>query len=138
MAVSIDQSKKIRSAANFLREAGRGDEADVVEALAPPIRRRMPPRPPAADLIPIREAAERLGLGRNAIQRRIEQGMLDGVQDPDNGYRFVTRSTDERTLRTDESMRILAQPLLDDEKPIPHDSILGQMLRAAEQLDAEE
>lgn len=82
MAVSVDQSEKLRSAANFLREAGRDAEANAVEALASPITRRMPSKPPSADLIPIREAAERLGLSRNAVQRRIEQGVLDGVKDP--------------------------------------------------------
>ncbi|HEV2109462.1 MAG TPA: hypothetical protein VGR16_14480, partial [Thermomicrobiales bacterium] len=105
MAVSIDQSEKLRSAVAFLREAGREDEAAAVEGLLPPIRHRLPTRPPADDLIPIREAAERLGLSRNGVQRRIELETLDGVKDPDNGYRYVTRASLERNLRNAEIAR---------------------------------
>lgn len=119
----------------FLREAGREDEAAAVEGLLPPIRHRLPTRPPADDLIPIREAAERLGLSRNAVQRRIELETLDGVKDPDNGYRYVTRASLERNLRNAEIARVLATPLFDDDEPIPPDSLLGQMLRDAERLD---
>lgn len=138
MAVSIDQSEKLRSATNFLRAAGRDVEAEAVEALTPPVRQRLPTKPPADDLLPIGEAAERLNLSRNAVQRRIEQGMLDGVKDPGNGYRYVTRESVEQQMRDTEMVRILAQPLFDDEEPIPRDSVLGQMLLATARLDTEE
>lgn len=138
MAISIDQSEQLRSAAEFLRDAGREAEADAVAALAPPIRRRLPTRAPADDLLPIGEAAERLGLSRNAIQRRVEQGMLDGVKDPGNGYRYVTRGSVEQQIRDAETVTRLSNfPFYEDERIDPK-SILGQMLVAAEHLDAAE
>lgn len=135
MAVSVDQSELIRSATNFLRAAGRDIEAEAVEALTPPVRQRLPTPPPADDLLPIGEAAERLNLSRNAVQRRIEQGMLDGVKDPGNGYRYVTRESVEQQIRDAETVtRLFEFPFYEDDRIDP-ESVLGQMLVAADMLD---
>jgi hypothetical protein len=119
--------------------AGTSGRATNKSLLPPPKPRRLPPAPPSSehDLVPIAEAeaAARLGLSRNAVQRRIDIGLLDGVRDERNGYRFVTRALVE-TLRDAQEMiaAIAVMPGDTDEDHDP-DSLLAQMLREADLVD---
>jgi hypothetical protein len=132
---------KVKDAVDFLRAAGHEEEAVAVESLLPPPKpRRLPPVPPRSehDLVPIAEAAARLGLSRNAVQRRIEIGVLEGVRDERNGYRFVTNTSLDRLLDLARAQEAIASfPYYLDAGPVDPDSLLGQMLRAAEELDLE-
>lgn len=133
---------KVKDAVAFLRAAGREEEARAVESLLPPPKpRRLPPRPPATDqdLVPIAEAATRLGLSRNAVQRRIDSGLLKGARDDRNGYRFVTRASlnDLVALIHDLEVVSSASFYLDKDQDHP-DSLLSQMIRHAGELDGPE
>jgi len=58
--------------------------------------------------IPVSEAAERLGISRNSVIRRIKAGRLESYQDPDNGYHFVSERSVEATLRRLQALRAAA------------------------------
>jgi hypothetical protein len=135
-----DTLTKIQDAIAFLRHAGREDEANAVESLLSPQRsRRLPPTPPASEqeLVPIAEAAALLGIGRNAIQRRIESGLLSGVRDERNGYRFVTLESLERVLKTIRALDVISSfSYFADQHPEDDPtSLTAQMLRHADDLD---
>jgi hypothetical protein len=114
MAISTETDRRIEAAIAHLRQAGLEDEARAVEELLAahrPAPRRLPPTPPAGDLVPIAEAARRLGLSRNAVQRRIDSGFLAGERDPENRYRFVSRASLERLLEFQRGVEVIAAPI---------------------------
>ena len=132
---------KVRDALAFLRRSGRDDEAAAIESLLPAARpRRLPTAPPSdeRELVLIAEAAARLRLGRNAVQRRIDIGLLEGIRNERNGYRFVTRASLDRLLDMVQMQEaIMAFPYYLDAGPIDPDSLLGQLPRVVEE-DAED
>ena len=132
---------KAQDAVDFLRAAGREEEAVAVESLLPPRKpRRLPPAPPNSerehDLVPIAEAATRLGLSRNAVQRRIDTGLLQGTRDERNGYRFVTRASLNELLTLIHDLEVVSSTsfYLDKDQNGP-DSLFAQMVRHADELD---
>jgi len=58
--------------------------------------------------IPVAEAAERLGISRNSAIRRIKSRRLEGYQDPENGYYFVSERSVEAVLRRLKALRAAA------------------------------
>jgi hypothetical protein len=142
-AASPDTLSKLQDAIDFLRDAGREEEARAVETLLPSLKpRRLPPRPPESkqELVPIAEAAARLGLSRNAVQRRIESGLLEGVRDERNGYRFVTRESLNKLLDLVQVLDIVSSfSYFRDQHPEEDPtSLTAQMLRYAEGLDRDD
>jgi hypothetical protein len=129
---------KVREALAFLRESGREDEAAAIESLVPAVRpRRLPTAPPPdeRELVPIAAAATRLGLSRNAVQRRIDIGLLEGVRDERNGYRYVTRRSLEALKDAQEMIATIAIMPGDADRDHDPDSLLAQMLREAKTID---
>ena len=138
-----DTLSKLQDAIDFLRDAGREEEAQAVESLLPgPRPRRLPPKPPASEqeLVPIAEAAARLGMSRNAVQRRIESGLLEGVRDERNGYRFVTRASLDELLDLIRALDVVSSSsLFRDQHPEDDPtSLTAQMIRHAEEFDRED
>ncbi len=58
--------------------------------------------------IPISEAAQRLEISRNSVIRRVRARRLEGYQDPDNGYYYVSERSVEATLRRLKALRAAA------------------------------
>ena len=133
-----DRLTKVQDAVDFLRAAGREEEARAVESLLPPPKpRRLPPAPPSSEhhLVPIAEAAARLGLSRNAVQRRIETGLLRGVRDDRNGYRFVTLASLNDLLALIHDLEVVSSAsFYSDKDQSDPDSLFAQMTRHADEL----
>ena len=65
----------------------------------------------ASKFITVGETAERLGISRNGVKRRLDAGLLRGYTDPTNGYRYVSLASIERLLRqVEELKRVAALP----------------------------
>lgn len=58
--------------------------------------------------IPVAQAAEQLGISRNSAIRRIRMGRLEGYQDPDNGYYYVSEGSVKATLKRLQALRAAA------------------------------
>ncbi len=66
--------------------------------------------PKASDLkfITISEAAERLGISRNSVLRRLKAKRLEGYQDPTSHYHYVSERSVQATLRRLQALRAAA------------------------------
>lgn len=65
--------------------------------------------PSSEGFVPVAVAAERLGISRNSVKRRLAAGVLRGYADPSNGYQYVSEASLVNLERLLERLRAAAQ-----------------------------
>ncbi len=60
------------------------------------------------EFVSVSEAAERLGISRNGVKRRLDVGLISGYADPTNGYRYVSVASLDRLQRQLEELQRVA------------------------------
>jgi hypothetical protein len=72
--------------------------------------------PASRGFVPVAEAADRLGISRNSVKRRLAAGILRGYTDPSNGYQYVSEASLAELVQL--LARVRAAALLPGSEPL--------------------
>jgi hypothetical protein len=144
MSVTHVITEEDRWMLSLLRELGLEEQVRQYERL---LHGELPfaPRPaagsaPVPGAIPVAEAAARLALSRQEIQRYLEVGLLTEEPDPDTGEPLVTNASIAKLVETKRNLAAIVPFSWEAEELTDPNSLLGQMLaanRREEEDDAE-